>query len=31
LFGLPDDTIVYTGHGPETSIGNEKRKNPFLR
>ncbi len=31
LFGLPDDTIVYTGHGPETSIGDEKRMNPFLR
>ena len=31
LFGLPDDTIVYTGHGPETTIGNEKRMNPFLR
>jgi hydroxyacylglutathione hydrolase len=31
LFGLPDDTIVYTGHGPETSIGDEKRTNPFLR
>ena len=31
LFDLPDDTIVYTGHGPETSIGNEKRVNPFLR
>jgi hydroxyacylglutathione hydrolase len=31
LFGLPDDTIVYTGHGPETTIGDEKRMNPFLR
>jgi glyoxylase-like metal-dependent hydrolase (beta-lactamase superfamily II) len=31
LFGLPDNTIVYTGHGPETTIGDEKRMNPFLR
>ena len=31
LFTLPEETVVYTGHGPETSIGNEKRMNPFLR
>jgi len=31
LLGIDDDTIVYTGHGPETSIGDEKRMNPFLR
>ncbi|MCK5162716.1 MAG: MBL fold metallo-hydrolase [Desulfobacula sp.] len=31
LLGFDDDTIVYTGHGPETTIGNEKRMNPFLR
>ncbi|MBN2637051.1 MAG: MBL fold metallo-hydrolase [Prolixibacteraceae bacterium] len=30
LFILPDDTKVYTGHGPETTIGFEKRNNPFL-
>ena len=30
MLPLPDDTIVYSGHGPETTIGEEKRFNPFL-
>ncbi len=30
LFVLPDDTVVYSGHGPSTTIGEEKRFNPFL-
>lgn len=30
LLILPDETIVYCGHGPETTIGAEKRTNPFL-
>lgn len=31
LFPLGDDVLVYTGHGPETTVGREKRANPFLR
>lgn len=29
LFLLSDDTVVYPGHGPTTTIGEEKRYNPF--
>jgi glyoxylase-like metal-dependent hydrolase (beta-lactamase superfamily II) len=29
LFSLPDDTLVYPGHGPVTTVGREKRDNPF--
>ncbi|MFO7497011.1 MAG: MBL fold metallo-hydrolase [Desulfobacterales bacterium] len=31
LFTLDDETTVYTGHGPATTIGQEKRSNPFVR
>lgn len=31
LYSLPDDTVVYPGHGPETTIGHEKRSNPFVK
>jgi hydroxyacylglutathione hydrolase len=31
LFELPDQTVVFPGHGPETTIGREKERNPFLR
>lgn len=27
---LPDDTTLYTGHGPETTVGHERTTNPFL-
>lgn len=30
LFVMPDHTLVYPGHGPETTIGSEKVNNPFV-
>ncbi len=30
LFTLPNDTLVYSGHGPPTTIGAERSQNPFL-
>lgn len=30
LMTLPETTVVYPGHGPNTTIGSEKRNNPFL-
>ena len=30
LLALPDDTIVHSGHGPATTIGRERKTNPFL-
>ena len=30
LFSFPDDTVVWSGHGPVTTIGQERRTNPFL-
>lgn len=30
LFALPDETLVYPGHGPSTTIRHEKEYNPFL-
>ncbi|MFT7028792.1 MAG: glyoxylase-like metal-dependent hydrolase (beta-lactamase superfamily II) [Marinoscillum sp.] len=31
VYILPNDTVVYPGHGPETTIGEEKRTNPFIK
>ncbi|MBW1832091.1 MAG: MBL fold metallo-hydrolase, partial [Deltaproteobacteria bacterium] len=30
LFALPDETLVICGHGPSTTIGEERRLNPFV-
>lgn len=31
LLTLPDETVVYPGHGPETTVGEERQSNPFLQ
>ena len=31
LLHLADDTVIYPGHGPSSTIGNEKKHNPFLK
>jgi len=31
LFKLPGDTVVYPGHGPETTVAEERRSNPWVR
>ena len=31
VYTLPDDTRLLSGHGPETTVGEEKRNNPFVR
>jgi len=31
LYALPDDTVVYPGHGPVTTVGHERHGNPFVQ
>lgn len=31
LFPLPENTVVYPGHGPTTTIGHERENNPFIK
>ncbi len=31
LYTLPDETVIFPGHGPQSTIGREKRSNPFVR
>ena len=31
ILSLDDNVIIYCGHGPNTTVGNERRKNPFLK
>ncbi len=31
IYTLPDETVLYPGHGPQTTVGEEKRSNPFVR
>jgi glyoxylase-like metal-dependent hydrolase (beta-lactamase superfamily II) len=30
LYTLPADTVVYSGHGPVTTVGHERKTNPFV-
>jgi len=30
VMALPDETVVVPGHGPRTTIGEERESNPFL-
>ena len=31
LYSLPDATVIWPGHGPSTTVGTERRNNPFVR
>ncbi|MGV2806815.1 MBL fold metallo-hydrolase, partial [Clostridium perfringens] len=30
LYSFPDEVVVYSGHGPRTTIGYEKQRNPYV-
>jgi glyoxylase-like metal-dependent hydrolase (beta-lactamase superfamily II) len=30
IYTLPDETRVFPGHGPDTTVGEEKRSNPYV-
>jgi glyoxylase-like metal-dependent hydrolase (beta-lactamase superfamily II) len=30
VLSLPDEVTIYSGHGPATTVGHERRHNPFL-
>ena len=30
ILPLPDETVIYSGHGPETILGYERKNNPFI-
>lgn len=31
IYSMDDDTVLYSGHGPSTTVGSEKRSNPYVR
>jgi glyoxylase-like metal-dependent hydrolase (beta-lactamase superfamily II) len=31
IFTLPEDVTIYCGHGPSTTVGHEKKHNPYLQ
>lgn len=31
LYTLPDQAVIYPGHGPKTTVGHEKQNNPFIK